>query len=69
MICTPGDEETRRRRLCVSGYAARHFVSHGLEAADIAEIVGTSRSATGMKVHRIERLLARQLNEGATHDR
>ena len=33
------------------------------------EIVGPSRHATGMKVHRIKRLLARQLNEGATHDR
>jgi RNA polymerase sigma-70 factor (ECF subfamily) len=40
----------------------------GLEAADIAEIVGTSRGAIGMKIHRIKRLLARQLNEGATHE-
>ena len=41
----------------------------GMEAADIADVVGTSRAAVGMKVHRIKRLLARQFNEGATHDR
>jgi len=37
----------------------------GIEAADIAEIVGTSPGAVGMKVHRIKRLLARQFNEGS----
>ena len=41
----------------------------GIEAVDIAEIVGTSAGAVGMKVHRIKRLLARQFNQGATHDR
>lgn len=41
----------------------------GMEAVDIADVVGTSRAAVGMKVHRIKRLLARQFNEGVTHDR
>ena len=33
------------------------------------DVVGTSRAAVAMKVHRIKRLLARQFNEGVTHDR
>jgi RNA polymerase sigma-70 factor (ECF subfamily) len=41
----------------------------GIEAADIAEIVGTTPGAVGMKVHRIKRLLARQFNGGAGDDR
>jgi RNA polymerase sigma-70 factor (ECF subfamily) len=41
----------------------------GIEAAEIAEIVGASPGAIGMKVHRIKRLLALQFNEGGTHDR
>ena len=41
----------------------------GMEAADIADVVGASRGAVAMKVHRIKRVLARQFNEGATHDR
>jgi len=41
----------------------------GIEAGEIAEIVGTSPGAVGMKVHRIKRLLALQFNEGATHGR
>ena len=41
----------------------------GLEAAEIAEIVGLSRGAVAMKVHRIKRLLARHFKEGATHAR
>ena len=40
----------------------------GIEAAEIAEIVGASPGAVGMKVHRIKRLLARQFNEGGTHE-
>jgi len=36
----------------------------GIEAEEIAEIVGASPGAVGMKVHRIKRLLARQFNEG-----
>lgn len=39
----------------------------GIEAAEIAEILGTSPGAVGMKVHRIKRLLARQFNEGGSH--
>ncbi|AMY07465.1 RNA polymerase sigma factor CnrH [Luteitalea pratensis] len=35
----------------------------GIEAAGIAEIVGTSPGAIGMKVHRIKRVLALQFNE------
>ena len=41
----------------------------GIEASEIAEIVGTSSGAIGMKVHRIKRLLARQFNEGGGDDR
>jgi RNA polymerase sigma-70 factor (ECF subfamily) len=41
----------------------------GIEAGQIAEIVGTSPGAIGMKVHRIKRLLARQFNEGGADDR
>jgi RNA polymerase sigma-70 factor (ECF subfamily) len=41
----------------------------GMEAVDIADVVGTSQAAVRMKVHRIKRLLARQFNEGVTHDR
>ena len=41
----------------------------GMEAADIADVVGTSRAAVGMKVLRLKRVLARQFNEGVTHDR
>jgi RNA polymerase sigma-70 factor (ECF subfamily) len=41
----------------------------GIDGAEIAEIVGTSRGAIGMKVHRIKRLLARQFTEGGTNDR
>ena len=36
----------------------------GIEAAEIAAIVGTSPGAVGMKVHRIKHLLARQFNGG-----
>ena len=36
----------------------------GIEAAEIAEIVGASPGAVGMKVHRIKRLLALQFNKG-----
>jgi RNA polymerase sigma-70 factor, ECF subfamily len=35
----------------------------GIEGAGIAEVVGLSPGAVGMKVHRIKRLLARQFNE------
>ena len=35
----------------------------GIEGAEIAEVVGLSPGAVGMKVHRIKRLLARQFNE------
>jgi RNA polymerase sigma-70 factor (ECF subfamily) len=41
----------------------------GIEAAEIAAIVGASPGAVGMKVHRIKRLLARQFNEGGMNDR
>jgi len=41
----------------------------GIEAAEIAEIVGASPAAVGMKVYRIKRLLARQFNEGGPHGR
>jgi RNA polymerase sigma-70 factor (ECF subfamily) len=41
----------------------------GIEAAEIAEIVGVSPGAVGMKVHRIKRLLARQFNEGGSDGR
>ena len=41
----------------------------GMEAAEIAEVIGASAGAVGMKVHRIKRLLARQLNEGGNDDR
>jgi RNA polymerase sigma-70 factor (ECF subfamily) len=41
----------------------------GIEAADIAEIVGASPGAVAMKVHRIKRLLAQQFNEGGIHER
>jgi RNA polymerase sigma-70 factor (ECF subfamily) len=37
----------------------------GMEAADIADVIGMSPGAVGMKVHRIKRLLARQFNEGS----
>jgi RNA polymerase sigma-70 factor, ECF subfamily len=40
-----------------------------LEASEIAEIVGLSRGAVGMKIHRIKRLLARQFKEGSSDDR
>jgi RNA polymerase sigma-70 factor, ECF subfamily len=40
----------------------------GIEAVEIAEIIGVSPGAVGMKVHRIKRLLARQFNEGGTHE-
>ncbi len=40
----------------------------GIEAVEIAEIIGVSPGAVGMKVHRIKRLLARQVNEGGTHE-
>ncbi len=75
----PADEALDRRLVLARLYALiqrldpldrQITVSYldGLEAADIAEIVGTSRGAIGMKIHRIKRLLARQLNEGATHE-
>ena len=41
----------------------------GMEAAEIADVVGTLPGAVGTKVYRIKRLLARQFNEGALHDR
>jgi RNA polymerase sigma-70 factor (ECF subfamily) len=41
----------------------------GIEAAEIAEIVGASSATVGMKIHRIKRLLARQFSQGGTHDR
>ena len=76
----PADEALDHRRTLDRLYALiRQFdpidrqviVSYleGIEAAEIAEIVGTSPGAIGMKVHRIKRLLALQFNEGATHDR
>ena len=37
----------------------------GLEAADIAEILGMSPGAVAMKVHRIKRMLVRQFYEGS----
>lgn len=40
----------------------------GIEAAETAEIIGTTPGAIGMKIHRIKRLLARQFNEGANDD-
>jgi RNA polymerase sigma-70 factor (ECF subfamily) len=41
----------------------------GLEAAEIADIIGTSPGAVAMKIHRIKRLLAQQFNQGAIHGR
>jgi RNA polymerase sigma-70 factor (ECF subfamily) len=41
----------------------------GMEAAEIAEILGSSTGAVAMKIHRIKRLLAQQAKQGATHDR
>ena len=41
----------------------------GMEAAEIAEVIGASAGAVGMKVHRIKRLLARQFNEGGSDGR
>jgi RNA polymerase sigma-70 factor (ECF subfamily) len=75
----PADEALDRRRVLARLYAfiqrldpldRQITVSYldGLEGAEIAEIVGTSRGAVGMKLHRIKRLLAR-FNEGTTHDR
>jgi RNA polymerase sigma-70 factor, ECF subfamily len=76
----PADESLGRRRALDRLYALiqqldpidrQVIVSYleGIEAAEIAEIVGTWRGAVGMKVHRIKRLLARQFNEGGTDDR
>ena len=36
----------------------------GIEAAEIAEIVGASPGAVVMKIHRLKRVLARQFQEG-----
>jgi RNA polymerase sigma-70 factor, ECF subfamily len=41
----------------------------GIEAAEIAEVIGMSPGAVAMKVHRIKQLLARQSNQGENHDR
>ena len=72
----PADEALDHRRTLERLYALirqldpidrQVIVSYleGIEAAEIAEIVGTSPGAIGMKVHRIKRLLALQFNEGA----
>ena len=76
----PADEALGRRRVLARLYEVvqrldpidrQIIVSYldGLEASEIAEIAGLSRGAVAMKVHRIKRLLARQFNEGAIHDR
>ncbi len=75
----PADEVVGRHRALERLYALIHrldpfdrqvIVSYldGIEAAEIAEIVGASPGAVGMRVHRIKRLLARQFNEGGGHD-
>jgi RNA polymerase sigma-70 factor (ECF subfamily) len=75
----PADEALDRRRVLARLYAViqrldpvdrQVIVSYldGLDATDIAEIVGLSRGAVGMKVHRIKRVLARGFG-GAPHDR
>jgi RNA polymerase sigma-70 factor, ECF subfamily len=75
----PADETLSRRRAVERLYALiqrldpvdrQVIVSYldGMEAAEIAEIVGASPAAVGMKVHRIKRLLARQFNEGGPHE-
>ena len=72
----PADEALSHRRTLDRLYALirqldpidrQVIVSYleGIEAAGIAEIVGTSPGAIGMKVHRIKRLLAMQFNEGS----
>lgn len=72
----PVDESLDRRRVLARLYSLIHrldpidrqvMVSYldGLEATEIAEIAGLSSGAVGMKVHRIKRLLARQVKEGA----
>jgi len=76
----PTDEILGRRRALDRLYALiqqldpvdrQVMVSYldGIEAGEIAEIIGASPGAVGMKVHRIKRLLARQFNEGAIHGR
>jgi RNA polymerase sigma-70 factor (ECF subfamily) len=76
---SPADEILGRHRALERLYALVHrldpfdrqvIVSYldGIEAAEIAEIVGASPGAVGMRVHRIKRLLARQFNEGGSHD-
>ena len=76
----PADEAARRRQALDRLYGLiqrldpvdrQVIVSYldGIEAAEIAEVVGMSPGAVGMKVHRIKRLLARQLNHGGNHGR
>jgi RNA polymerase sigma-70 factor (ECF subfamily) len=76
----PADETLDRRRVLDRLYELiqrldpldrQVIVSYldGIEAGEIAEIVGASPGAVGMKVHRIKRLLAQQFNEGEAHGR
>lgn len=76
----PADEAARRRQALDRLYELirrldpvdrQVIVSYldGIEAAEIAEVLGMSPGAVGMKVHRIKRLLARQLNQGENHGR
>jgi RNA polymerase sigma-70 factor (ECF subfamily) len=76
----PADEVVGRHRALERLYALVHRLEpldrqiivmylDGIEAAEIAEIVGASAGAVGMRVHRIKRLLARQFCEGGTHER
>jgi RNA polymerase sigma-70 factor (ECF subfamily) len=76
----PADESVARRRALdrllsliqrLEPIDRQVIVSYleGMEAADIADVVGTSPGAVNTKVHRIKRLLARQFNEGASDDR
>jgi RNA polymerase sigma-70 factor (ECF subfamily) len=76
----PADEALDRRRVLARLFEViqrldpldrQVIVSYldGLEAAEIAEIVGLSRGAVGMKVHRIKRVLARHFKKGAAHVR
>lgn len=41
----------------------------GMEAAEIAEVVGISRSNVAQKVHRAKKLLQRHFSSGDNHDR
>jgi RNA polymerase sigma-70 factor (ECF subfamily) len=76
----PADEAARRRQALDRLYALirrldpidrQVIVSYldGIEAAEIAEVIGMSPGAVAMKVHRVKQLLARQSNQGENHDR